>query len=327
MMEEIDMIARGADNMGYVPLTGDYVVIDFETTGFHPYQDRIIQVAAVRYRNHELADQFVSFVNPERLIPARITSLTGITNYRVSDAPTIEEVLPVFLAFLGEDPIVAHNASFDMRFLKSNVNQLGLSEPINKVIDTVFLAKKYMKHAPNYKLETLKRMLGIRLSSHNALDDCMTCAAVYQKCAVIQGEGRKKKETIEEETVYTLIKEMLVKNNRDAEWIRYVNVGNYIDIKAFYPIVRMKVKGRKKYMLTEKTQEEILALYPNVTCESALKNEIGETRIMIESLQDLMRLEDYMIEAYDVVIKELSEYKENHLNAEEEIEKYLSISK
>ncbi|AIK39478.1 exonuclease, DNA polymerase III, epsilon subunit family domain protein [Bacillus pseudomycoides] len=315
--------------MGNLPLTGDYVVIDFETTGFNPYNDRIIQVAAVRYRNHELADQFVSFVNPERFIPNRITSLTGITNYRVSDAPTIQEVLPLFLAFLGEDTIVAHNASFDMRFLKSNANMLRLPEPKNIVIDTVFLAKRYMKHAPNHKLETLKRMLGIRLSSHNALDDCITCAAVYQKCAAIQEEGQKKtkKETVEEDEVYTLIKEMLVKHNRDIEWIRNVSVGSYLDIKAFYPIIRVKVKGRKKYVLTEKTEQEILGIYPTLKCEPALKSEIGTTRIMIESIEDFTKLENYILESYDAVMQALNEYKEMKDNVDEEIKKYLSITK
>ncbi|MCX2827944.1 DNA polymerase III subunit epsilon [Bacillus pseudomycoides] len=315
--------------MGNLPLTGDYVVIDFETTGFNPYNDRIIQVAAVRYRNHELADQFVSFVNPERFISNRITSLTGITNYRVSDAPTIQEVLPLFLAFLGEDTIVAHNASFDMRFLKSNANMLRLPEPKNIVIDTVFLAKRYMKHAPNHKLETLKRMLGIRLSSHNALDDCITCAAVYQKCAAIQEEGQKKtkKETVEEDEVYTLIKEMLVKHNRDIEWIRNVSVGSYLDIKAFYPIIRVKVKGRKKYVLTEKTEQEILGIYPTLKCEPALKSEIGTTRIMIESIEDFTKLENYILESYDAVMQALNEYKEMKDNADEEIKKYLSITK
>ncbi|WP_242143421.1 MULTISPECIES: 3'-5' exonuclease [unclassified Bacillus cereus group] len=298
--------------MGYVSLPANYVVIDFETTGFHPYNDRIIQVAAVRYRNHELVDQFVSFVNPERPISSRITSLTGITNYRVSDAPTIQEVLPLFLAFLSNDTIVAHNASFDMRFLKSNMSRFQLGEPKNKVIDTVPLAKKYMKHAPNFKLETLKRMLGIRLSSHNALDDCITCAAVYQKCANMQGEGRKspKKEIMEEDTVYTFIKEMLIKNNRTVEYIRYVSTGNYLDIKAFQLIMRMKVKGRKKYVLTEKTEREVQAICTDLKCEPALKNELGITRIMVESLEDVMKLESYILAQYDFVLQAAQEYNE-----------------
>lgn len=313
--------------MGNVSLPLDYVVIDFETTGFNPYNDKIIQVAGVKYRNHELVDQFVSYVNPERPIPSRITSLTGITNYRVSDAPTIEEVLPLFLAFLHTNVIVAHNASFDMRFLKSNVNMLGLPEPKNKVIDTVFLAKKYMKHAPNHKLETLKRMLGIRLSSHNAFDDCITCAAVYQKCASIEEEGKRKvqKEVLDETVAYEAVKEILMRNKRDIEWIRCMNVGSYLDIKAFYPIIRMKVNGRKKYVLTEKMEDDVIGICTSLTCEAALKSEIGNTRIMIDSVEDILKLESYILEEYDSVLRALHEYRVNEEDAEEEIKKYLNI--
>ncbi|MFK4292590.1 MULTISPECIES: 3'-5' exonuclease [unclassified Bacillus (in: firmicutes)] len=313
--------------MGNISLPLDYVVIDFETTGFNPYNDKIIQVAAVKYHNHELVDQFVSYVNPERSIPDRITSLTGITNYRVSDAPTIEEVLPLFLAFLHTNVIVAHNASFDMRFLKSNVNMLGLPEPKNNVIDTVFLAKKYMKHAPNHKLETLKRMLGIRLSSHNAFDDCITCAAVYQKCAAVEEEGKRKanKEVLDETAVFEAVKEMLVRNKRDIDWIRCMNVGSYLDIKAFYPIIRLKVKGRKKYVLTEKMEDDVREICTSLTYEAALKSEIGNTRIMIDSVEDILKLESYIVEEYDSVLRALDEYRANKVNADEEIKKYLNM--
>ncbi|MGW6149856.1 3'-5' exonuclease [Bacillus mycoides] len=312
--------------MGNISLPLDYVVIDFETTGFNPYNDKIIQVAAVKYHNHELVDQFVSYVNPERSIPDRITSLTGITNYRVSDAPTIEEVLPLFLAFLHTNVIVAHNASFDMRFLKSNVNMLGLPEPKNNVIDTVFLAKKYMKHAPNHKLETLKRMLGIRLSSHNAFDDCITCAAVYQKCAAVEEEGKRKanKEVLDETAVFEAVKEMLVRNKRGIEWIRCMNVGSYLDIKAFYPIIRLKVKGRKKYVLTEKKEDDVREICTSLTYEAALKSEIGNTRIMIDSVEDILKLESYIVAEYDSVLRALDEYRANKVNADEEIKKYLN---
>ncbi len=317
---------KGVSGVGNVSLPLDYVVIDFETTGFNPYNDKIIQVAAVKYHNHELVDQFVSYVNPERSIPDRITSLTGITNYRVSDAPTIEEVLPLFLAFLHTNVIVAHNASFDMRFLKSNVNMLGLPEPKNNVIDTVFLAKKYMKHAPNHKLETLKRMLGIRLSSHNAFDDCITCAAVYQKCAAVEEEGKRKanKEVLDETAVFEAVKEMLVRNKRDIEWIRCMNVGSYLDIKAFYPIIRLKVKGRKKYVLTEKMEDDVREICTSLTYEAALKSEIGNTRIMIDSVEDILKLESYIVAEYDSVLRALDEYRANKVNADEEIKKYLN---
>lgn len=91
---------------------------------------------------------------------------------------------------------------------------LGLPEPKNKVIDTVFLAKKYEARS-NHKLETLKRMLGIRLSSHNAFDDCITCAAVYQKCASIEEEAKRKSNTevLDETAVYEAVKRYLYEIN------------------------------------------------------------------------------------------------------------------
>ncbi|MEH6890210.1 3'-5' exonuclease [Bacillus sp. JJ864] len=283
--------------------TGDYVVIDFETTGFNPFQDSIIQMAAIRYRNHICTDQFVSYVNPEKMIPSRITMLTGIRNFDVADAPTIDIVLPEFVSFLGEDTIIAHNASFDMRFLKSNMERLRLGTLKNTVIDTLSLAKRYIKHVPNHKLETLKRLLQIKVASHNALDDCFTCAAVYQKCVELKG-GKVKKVisegvTKEEERAYEIVKEILEKHNKDITVIRHACVGNYLDIKAMSSFARIKLKGRKRYVLTNKEQDEIVALYPNVLCEVATKSEWGLTRIMIDQPEDLISFEAVILEAYE----------------------------
>ncbi|WP_242225395.1 3'-5' exonuclease [Bacillus cereus group sp. BfR-BA-01380] len=282
--------------------TGDYVVIDFETTGFNPYQDSIIQMAAIRYRNHICTDQFVSYVNPEKMIPSRITMLTGIRNFDVVNAPTIDIILPEFVSFLGEDTIIAHNASFDMRFLKCNMERLRLGTPKNVVIDTLSLAKRYIKHVPNHKLETLKRLLQIEVASHNALDDCFTCAAVYQNCVELKiGEEKKKDTTKEEERAYEIVKEILEKHNKDTTVIRSASVGNYLDVKAMYSFVRMKLKGRKRYVLTNKEQDEIVALYPNVICEAATKSEWGLTRIMIDGPEDLIAFEGVILEAYEEI--------------------------
>lgn len=202
-----------------------------------------------------------------------------------------------------------------------------MSEPKNKVIDTVFLAKKYMKHATNHKLETLKRMLGIRLSSHNAFDDCITCAAVYQKCAAIEEEGKRKvnKAMLDETAVYEAVKEILACNKRNVEWLRCMNVGSYLDIKAFYPVMRVKVKGRKKYVLTEILEEDVKEICTSLKCEPALKSEVGNTRIMLNSLEDVMRLESYILEQYDFVLQALHDYKENEMNADEKLKEYLNI--
>lgn len=118
-------------------------------------------------------------MNLEWLILDWIMSLIGIINYCVLDVLTIEEVLFLFLVFLYINVIVVYNVFFDMCFLKSNVNMFGLFEFKNKVIDIVFLVKKYMKYVINYKFEMLKWMFGICLSFYNVFDDCIMCVVVY----------------------------------------------------------------------------------------------------------------------------------------------------
>ncbi|WP_260980878.1 exonuclease domain-containing protein, partial [Bacillus thuringiensis] len=108
---------------------------------------------------HELVHQFVSYLNPERPIPHRITSLTAITNYRLSHPPTIQQLLPLFLPFLHTNLILAHNPSFHIPFFKTNRNILALPEPQNKLIHTLLLPNKYINHAPNHKLQTLNTIL------------------------------------------------------------------------------------------------------------------------------------------------------------------------
>ena len=89
-----------------------------------------------------------------------------------------------------------------------------------------------------------------------------------------------------------------------------MNVGSYLDIKAFYPIMRVKVKGRKKYVLTEKMEDDVIEICTSLKCEAALKSEIGNTRIMIDSVEDILKLESYILEEYDSVLRALHEYRE-----------------
>ena len=104
----------------------DYVVLDFETTGLSAATEKIIQIGAIKYTNHEKVAYLNTYVNPQRPISARITQLTGITNKMVEAAPVIENVIGELLKFIGEYPVVAHNASFDMGFLYALENIEGV---------------------------------------------------------------------------------------------------------------------------------------------------------------------------------------------------------
>lgn len=160
----------------------DYVVLDFETTGLRAGADRIIQIGAVKYINHEQTDMFNSFIDPQRHIPIKITQLTGISNDMVDGAPTIEQKIGELLDFIGNLPLIAHNASFDMGFLYAIDNLEGVKIPEFTVIDTVKLARKIITNTPNHKLTTLTNYLQLEHDAHDAIGDCLATAAIYQYC-------------------------------------------------------------------------------------------------------------------------------------------------
>ncbi|KXZ40049.1 DNA polymerase-3 subunit epsilon [Alkalithermobacter thermoalcaliphilus JW-YL-7 = DSM 7308] len=158
----------------------NFVVLDFETTGLDPNTDKIIEIAALKYIDRSLVDEFVTLVNPEITIPKKITKINGITDDMVNDKPTIKEVLPSLLQFIGDLPIVAHNAPFDARFLKYAVlNNFGEDSIENNFIDTVKIAREIYPNLTNHKLTTIKEHLNINLSSHRAYNDTLVTAQIY----------------------------------------------------------------------------------------------------------------------------------------------------
>ncbi len=160
----------------------DYVVLDFETTGLRAGADQIIQIGAIRYFNHWKDEEMDVLINPQRHISQTITRITGITNEMVADAPVIEDKLADLVDFIGDLPIIAHNAAFDMGFLYALDGKAGITLPAYTVIDTVKLARQKIKEAPNHKLTTLTQYLQLEHDAHNALGDCRATAAIYQHC-------------------------------------------------------------------------------------------------------------------------------------------------
>lgn len=157
-----------------------YVVVDIETTGFDFRNDRIIEIAAVTYEYGKKISEFHSLVNPERLLPSDIISLTGITQEQVDSAPTIEDVESSFLGFIGDFPLIGHNAlSFDVPFLSAQ-----LSQPIeNPVIDTLPMARKVFDLLPKHKLDYLNDVLQLgSAGSHRASNDVETTNTLMWAC-------------------------------------------------------------------------------------------------------------------------------------------------
>ena len=157
----------------------EYCVLDIETTGLSFRTEKITEIAVVRIKNGEILEEFSCFVNPEVPIPERIVEITNITDEMVKNAETIEQVMPKFLEFIGDSVLVAHNASFDIGFLKYNAAKLGLKMD-NTYIDTLSLSRGLFPEFKKHKLGFIAENLNIKVDvAHRALDDVITLIKVF----------------------------------------------------------------------------------------------------------------------------------------------------
>ncbi|ABO50483.1 DNA polymerase III catalytic subunit, PolC type [Desulforamulus reducens MI-1] len=177
-----DGIATVVSMKHNVPLQGtEHVIIDFETTGFSPQTDEIIEIGAVKYLNGEEVGRFGTLVNPKKEIPFEVTKLTGITDEMVKDAPDGKEALTALSEFMGEAVLVAHNASFDLSFLRVGLRKYLKQEVTNPAIDTLGVARVLFPNLKNHKLNTLVKEFKIELTNHHrAVDDASATAKLWQ---------------------------------------------------------------------------------------------------------------------------------------------------
>jgi len=165
-----------------------FIVLDLETTGTSPQQGcGITEIGAIAVRGGEVLGEFSTFVNPQVPLPDYIINLTGITDEMLVDAPLISEVFPDFIEFIDRHEdihLVAHNAPFDIGFLKAAATSLALEWPKYEVIDTVKLARRVIDRSEilNYKLGTLSQFFDTQaLPNHRALDDVKTTVEVLHR--------------------------------------------------------------------------------------------------------------------------------------------------
>lgn len=153
------------------------VAIDIETTGLDPEKDAIIEIGAVRFNKRRVENEWSSLINPGRRVPPFITQLTGITDQMVLQAPSLHEVLPDLVDFVGDSPVLGHNVRFDLAFLR---RQKILRD--NIALDTYELASVLLPTAARYNLGSLAQALGVLLpATHRALEDAQVTRGVYHR--------------------------------------------------------------------------------------------------------------------------------------------------
>ncbi len=172
----------GKNRNQYLP---DYVLFDLETTGINCNSDDIIEISALRVRSGKIETSFSTLVNPGRPIPYGASQVNHITDALVADAPTMEEILPEFIQFIGEDVLVGHNiARFDLRFLYRDCQTRFSMVPDNDYVDTLSYARGRLPNLGRYSLTALAEYYRLPTEgAHRALNDCRMNQQVFERLA------------------------------------------------------------------------------------------------------------------------------------------------
>lgn len=177
----IDDLANIVDGNKKQDLNGKFVVFDTETTGLNFKKERLTEIGAVIVSNGVVCDKFNTMVNPQKHIPEKITEITGINDSMVKDAPLEDEALKLFLEFAGDCVLVAHNANFDMNFLRATAKRYNIKFE-NTCIDTLALSKVIYPELSKFSLDRLAKHLQLGdFNHHRASDDANMLAKIFVK--------------------------------------------------------------------------------------------------------------------------------------------------
>ncbi|WP_122940451.1 DEDD exonuclease domain-containing protein [Brachybacterium sp. EE-P12] len=281
------------DDLGTPLAEATLVVVDLETTGTDPVADAITEIGAVKVRGGEVLGEFRTFVDPERPIPAFIASLTGITDAAVQGAPTIRTVLPMFLDFVGpEAALVAHNARFDIGFLRARAAECAVTWPSPAVLDTLALARAVFRRdeVRDHKLSTLAAHVGASVSpDHRALSDARATVDVLH--AIIERLGPAGAATLEDLTsAHRRAKPVQLRKKQLAAEVPPVpGVYQFLDAAGavLYVGTSRNVRSRvRTYFTAGETRRAVLDMLPRaesvhvIECATATEAAVRELRLI-----------------------------------------------
>lgn len=282
------------DDLGTPLSEVTFVVVDLETTGGSPDTCGITEIGAVKVRGGEVLGEFQTLVNPGQPVPAFIAVLTGITNAMVADAPRIEQALPAFLEFARGSVLVAHNAGFDIGFLKAACARTQIAWPAHQVLDTVRLARHVVTNdeVPNRKLSALATLFRATTTpNHRALADARATVDVLH--GLLGRVGNLGVTSLEELTTYTSRVTLAQRRKRHlAEPLPHAP-GVYVFTDARDQVlyvgtskdIRSRVRSYFTASETRSRMAQMVALANTVkpiVCATALEAEVRELRLIAE---------------------------------------------
>jgi exonuclease, DNA polymerase III, epsilon subunit family len=280
------------DELGTPLADVTFVVVDLETTGGNPSGANITEVGAVKICGGEVIGEFQTLVNPAGPIPAFISVLTGITDQMVADSPGIESVFPAFLEFAHDSVLVAHNAPFDISFLKAAASLTGHAWPPFRVVDTAHLARQLVSkdEAPNRKLGTLAQLFGaVTTPDHRALHDARATVDVLH--ALLSRVGNLGVVTLEELSTFSSRVSSAQRRKRHLAEGLPSAPGVYLfkdsQGHVLYVGTSQDIRRRVRTYFTASEQRtrmaEMVGIAASVTplvCETALEAQVRELRLI-----------------------------------------------
>ncbi|AWI04229.1 DNA polymerase III subunit alpha [Clostridium drakei] len=213
-----------------------YCVLDLETTGFSPVIEKITEIGIMKIKDGKVIDKFSCFVNPKKPIPPRVVEVTNITDDMVRDAETIDKVFPKMLDFIKDSVLVAHNAEFDIGFLKHNSRVLEYDFDFT-YLDTLTLAQELFPDFKTYKLGRIAKNLGIKVEvAHRALDDVDTTVKIFN--VMLEKLKERGAQTLQDVDVYGSDEAAKKEEYKKLKTYHAIILAkNYVGLKNLYKLV------------------------------------------------------------------------------------------
>ncbi len=170
----------------------NYVVLDIETTGLSPQTNEIIELSAIKVIDGEIKEQFSKLIKPKSYVNSHVSSLTGITNEMLQDAPQIEKVLVEFKHFCSDSIVLGHNINFDISFINAKLKECYNESFNNDYVDTLQIARKLLPQLPSKKLGQIAKYFKLNTDGmHRGLKDCIVTHHCYQRLIALNFEQKK----------------------------------------------------------------------------------------------------------------------------------------
>ncbi len=269
----------------------NFVVFDLETTGLSAKNDRIIEIGAVKIVDGNIVDEFSQLIDPEISIPKHITEITSITNDMVEGKPYIKDILPLFKEFIGDCTLVAHNANFDMGFIREKMKLEGIKVD-NPVLDTLELSRAVFPNLKSHKLNIVAKHLDISLVNHHrAVDDASATGEILLKIL----------EILEDKNFKNIGDLNSLTKNRDISkgelYHVIILVKNYVGLKNLYSLIsdsHIKFFHRKPRMPKSLIEANRDGLIIGSACEAGELYRAILNNKSYNEIRDIVKFYDYL---------------------------------